>query len=151
MSNKAKSKPVTQQPTRQSKVVGAMRLKALTRKYGARAIAGLEQAQPHHALEHVEWCDELDPQFTQRWLEFVYGGMTGRGILDARTRHLILVGQFLVMNDEAQFAMHIRNALDHASPREVLEVILQATVYLGYPKIIPAVKVFTKVVKSSGA
>ena len=126
------------------------KLAKLQKKYGSKAIEGLVRAQPHHALEHVQWCDEIDPHFTRFWLEFVYGGMTGRGVLDERTRHLILVGQFLVMNDEAQFAMHIRNALDHASPREVLEVILQATVYLGYPKIIPAVQVFTKVVKKLG-
>ena len=94
--------------------------------------------------------NELDPHFTKIWLEFVYGGMTGRGVLDERTRQLILVGQFLVMNDEAQFAIHIRNALDHASAREVLEVILQATVYLGYPKIMPAVKTFKGVVKRLG-
>jgi alkylhydroperoxidase/carboxymuconolactone decarboxylase family protein YurZ len=126
------------------------RLVKLKKKYGATAIDGLVRAQPHATLAHVEWCDAVDPHFSKIWLDFVYGGMTGRGILDERTRHLILVGQFLVMNDEAQFAMHVRNAVDHASPREVLEVILQATVYLGYPKIIPAVKTFTKVIKKLG-
>jgi len=48
------------------------------------------------------------------------------------------------MEDREQFAVHIRNALDYASPREVLEVILQATVYLGYSKTMPAVRVSTK-------
>jgi hypothetical protein len=43
--------------------------------------------------------------------------MSGRGILDERTRGLIPVGQFLVMDDKAQFAMHIRNALNHTSAR----------------------------------
>ena len=141
-------------PTSKSKKKSAAprsgKLAQWKKKYGPRAIDGLLWAQPHAALAHAQWCDELDPHFTKIWLEFVYGGMTGRGVLDERTRQLILVGQFLVMNDEAQFAMHIRNALDHASPREVLEVILQATVYLGYPKIIPAVKTFKGVVKKLG-
>ena len=126
------------------------KLARLREKYGARAIDGLMRAQPHHALEHIEWCDGLDPHFTKLWLEFTYGGMAGRGILDERTRCLILVGQFLVMDDKAQFAMHLRNALDHASAREVLEVILQATVYLGYPKTMPAVRVLTRVLKQAG-
>ncbi|MEQ1775911.1 MAG: carboxymuconolactone decarboxylase family protein [Burkholderiales bacterium] len=126
------------------------KLAKLKKKYGARAMDGLVRAQPHHALEHVDWCDGLDPHFTKLWLEFTYGGMTGRGILDERTRCLILVGQFLVMEDKDQFSIHIRNALDHASPREVLEVILQATVYLGYSKTMPAVRVFTKVLKRLG-
>ena len=103
------------------------KLAQLKKKYGARAVDGLLRAQPHAALAHAQWCDELDPHFTKIWLEFVYGGMTGRGVLDERTRQLILVGQFLVMNDEAQFAIHIRNALDHASAREVLEVDRKST------------------------
>ncbi len=126
------------------------RLANLKHKYGDRAIDGLVRAQPEYALEHVAWCDGLDPHFTRLWLEFTYGGMTGRGILDERTRCLILVGQFLVMEDKEQLAVHIRNALNHASPREVLEVILQATVYLGYPKTMPAVRVFTRVIRQLG-
>ena len=122
----------------------------LKQKYGARAVEGLTRAQPHHAQEHIEWCDALDPHFTKLWLDFTYGGMTGRGILDERTRCLVVVGQFLVMEDKDQFAIHVRNALDHVSPREVLEVILQATVYLSYSKTMPAVRVFTKVLKRLG-
>lgn len=128
----------------------ARKLAQLRQKYGTPVVEGLLRAQPHHALEHVEWCDELDPHFTRLWLQFTYGGMATRGILDERTRCLILVGQFLVMEDKEQFAMHIRNALDHASAREVLEVILQATVYLGYPKTMPAVRVFTRVLRKLG-
>ncbi len=125
-------------------------LTKLKQKYGARAINGLARAHPDHVAEHVEWCDALDPHFTKLWLEFTYGGMTRRGILDERKRCLILVGQFLVMEDWDQLAIHIRNALRHATPREVLEVLLQATVYLGYPKIMRATLVFTKVVKQLG-
>ncbi len=129
------------------------RAPALTRlkqKYGDRAIDGLARVHPDHVAEHIEWCDALDPHFTKLWLDFTYGGMTGRGILDERKRCLILVGQFLVMEDWDQLAVHIRNALRHATPREVLEVLLQATVYLGYPKIMRATRVFTKVVKQLG-
>lgn len=150
---KKKTAGATKQRSATTSVAGQTRTSPLTklkRKYGARAIEGLMKAQPHHAMEHVDWCDALDPHFTHLWLDFTYGGMTGRGILDERTRCLVLVGQFLVMEDKEQFAVHIRNALDHASPREVLEVILQATVYLGYSKIMPAVRVFTKVLKQLG-
>ncbi len=150
---------MSQRPTRKSVDVIARKrsaakppaaLAGLKRKYGARAIDGLMRAQPEHALEHLDWCDSLDPHFTRLWLEFTYGGMTGRGILDECTRCLVVVGQFLVMDDKAQFAIHIRNALHHASPREVLEVILQATVYLGYSKTMPAVRVFIKVIRQLG-
>lgn len=128
----------------------AAKLAKLKQKYGARAIDGLAHAHPQHIAEHVDWCDGLDQHFTKLWLEFTYGGMTERGILDERTRCLILVGQFLVMEDPDQFEIQIRNALRHATPREVLEVLLQGTVYLGYPKIIRATRVFTKVLRQLG-
>jgi alkylhydroperoxidase/carboxymuconolactone decarboxylase family protein YurZ len=136
--------------TSRATTVRAAKVAQLKQKYGARAIDGLVRAQPDHIAEHVDWCDGLDPHFTKLWLEFTYGGMTGRGILDERTRHLILVGQFLVMEDLEQFEIQIRNALRQATPREVLEVLLQATVYLGYPKIMRATRVFTQVLKKLG-
>jgi alkylhydroperoxidase/carboxymuconolactone decarboxylase family protein YurZ len=125
-------------------------LARLKQKYGAAAIESLARAHPDHVSEHVDWCDALDQNFTKLWLDFAYGGMAGRGILDERTRCLVLVGQFLVMDEMAQFPIHIRNALRHATPREVLEVILQAAVYLGYPKIMRAARVFTKTMKELG-
>lgn len=126
------------------------KLAKLKQKYGAKAIDGLVRAHPDHAAAHVNWCDGLDQHFTKLWLEFTYGGMTGRGILDERTRCLVLVGQFLVMEDVDQFEIQVRNALRHATPREVLEVLLQATVYLGYPKIMRATRIFTRVLKGLG-
>jgi len=128
----------------------APKLARLKQKYGARAIDGLARVQPDHIAAHVAWCDGLDPHFTRLWLDFTYGGMSGRGILDERTRCLVLVGQILVLEEPEQFAIQIHNALRHASPREVLEVLLQATVYLGYPKIIRATRVFTQVLKKLG-
>lgn len=128
----------------------AARIARLRKKYGARAIDGLVRANPDSAAFHVDWCDGLDQHFTKLWLDFVYGGMLGRGILDDRTRSLILVGQFLVMGDMEQFAIQVRNAVRHASPREVLEVLLQAAIYLGYPPIIRASRVFTREMKKLG-
>jgi alkylhydroperoxidase/carboxymuconolactone decarboxylase family protein YurZ len=125
-------------------------LARLKRKYGAAAIDGLARVHPDQVSEHIAWCDALDQNFTKLWLDFTYGGMAGRGILDERTRCLVLVGQFLVMDEMEQFTIHIRNALRHATSREVLEVILQATVYLGYPKIMRAARVFTKTLKDLG-
>ena len=77
----------------------ATKLAQLKQKYGAKAIDGLARVHPDHVAAHVEWCDPLDQHFTKLWLDFTYGGMTGRGILDERTRCLVLVGQFLVMED----------------------------------------------------
>lgn len=125
-------------------------LARLKQKYGARPIDGLARVHPDEVALHVDWCDRLDQHFTKLWLDFTYGGMAGRGILDERTRCLVVVGQFLAMDEMEHFPIHLRNALRHATPREVLEVILQATIYLGYPKIMRAARVFTKTLRELG-
>ena len=127
------------------------RIDALRRKYGANAIDNAARAHPHDLAEGIRWADDIDQHYTKLWLDFTYGGMFTRGILDERTRTLVVVGQFVAMNEMDQLGMHIRSALRAgATPREALEVILQAGVYVGYPKIIRATRVFKSVVSELG-
>ena len=99
----------------------------------------------------MEWRDELDPHYAKLWLDFTYGGLFTRGVLDDRTRLLVVVGQYVAQDEMEQLASQIRSALDHgATPREVLEVILQVTVYIGNPKVIRAARVFHKVISELG-
>ncbi|MFO0000323.1 MAG: carboxymuconolactone decarboxylase family protein, partial [bacterium] len=129
----------------------AGRIERLRRRYGTTLIeAGLRQ---HGAdfLDQIEWSDELDPHYTRLWLEFTYGGIYVRGVLDERTRQLIVVGQFVAMNELEELPVHIRAALAAgAQPREVLEVILQSTVYFGYSRARRASAVFRRSVVELG-
>jgi len=150
VNRRAKKKTAAASKQRGAAKASTPGLARLKQKYGAAAIENLARAHPGHVAEHIAWCDALDQNFTKLWLDFAYGGMAGRGILDERTRCLVLVGQFLVMEEMGELPLHIRNALRHATPREVLEVILQAAVYLGYPKIVRATRVFTKTLKELG-
>ncbi len=129
----------------------AGRIERLRRRYGTTLIeAGLQQ---HGAdfLDQIEWSDELDPHYTRLWLEFTYGGIYVRGVLDERTRQLIVVGQFVAMNELEELPVHIRAALAAgAQPREVLEVILQSTVYFGYSRARRASAVFRRTVDELG-
>lgn len=125
------------------------RMKELKRKYGTEIVEAVERAHPADALALIAWADEIDPHYAKLWLTF-FAGMLGRGVLDERTRTLVVVGQFVAMDELAQLGGHIRSALAHAKPAEVLEVILQAGVYLGYPRMVRATKVFTDVVTALG-
>ena len=125
------------------------RIEGLKQKYGAEIVDALARAHPDDALALIAWADEIDPHYAKLWLTF-FAGMLGRGHLDERTRTLVVVGQFVAMNELEQLGAHIRSALAHAGPAEVLEVILQAGVYLGYPRMVRATKVFTDVVTALG-
>ena len=127
------------------------RVQALKQKYGAKAIDNAARVHPEDFSEIVEWADAIDPHYAKIWLEFTFGGLYTRGVLDERTRTLVVVGQFVVMNEMEQLGMHIRAALNAgATPREALEVILQAGVYVGYPKMIRATRVFREVLTALG-
>lgn len=111
----------------------AQRIARLKQKYDAAAIDNGVRLHPDHFLDEVEWRDRIDPHYTRAWLEFTYGGLFARRNLDERTRLLVSVAQFLAMNEMEAFERQIPAALAAgATPREVLEVVLQSTVYIGY-------------------
>lgn len=125
------------------------RIEALKHKYGAEVVDAVVDAHPHDALGLIAWADGIDPHYAKLWLTF-FAGMLRRGILDDRTRTLVVVGQFVAMNELEQLGAHIRSALSYATPAEALEVILQAGVYLGYPRMVRATRIFHEVVTALG-
>ena len=127
---------------------GIERLRA---KYGAKAIDNGLRLHGQGFPELIEWADELDQGYAKLLLDFTYGGMHGRGVLDERTRCLVVVGQMVAMDEMEELPRHIHGALNcGATPREVLEVILQTTVYLGYSKARRAAKVFRRLLSALG-
>jgi 4-carboxymuconolactone decarboxylase len=111
------------------------RVERLKRKYGAEAIENGMRLRPQDFLEEVEWRDRIDQHYTRAWLDFTYGGLFRRRVLDERTRLLVSVAQFLCLGEMEELERQIPSALAAgAKPREILEVILQATVYVGYHK-----------------
>jgi alkylhydroperoxidase/carboxymuconolactone decarboxylase family protein YurZ len=127
------------------------RKEALAKKYGA---ASIEDAARRHGSDFpaiVDWADEIDPHYAKIWLDFTYGGMFKRGILDERTRTLVVVGQFVALDELSQLPVYIRSALAAgATPREVLEVVLQLGVYVGYPRMVRATRVVKQVMTELG-
>jgi alkylhydroperoxidase/carboxymuconolactone decarboxylase family protein YurZ len=112
----------------------AKRIEELKKKYGATAVENAERLNPKEFPDLLDWRDELDQHYTKLWLDFTYGGLYTRGVLDERTRNLVVTGQFVVQDEMGQLRSHLYAAVEHARPREVLEVMLQSTVYVGYPK-----------------
>src|SRR5688572_20998091 len=111
------------------------RIERLKKKYGAAAIDNGMRLRPDDFLDEVEWRDRIDQHYTRSWLEFTYGGLFTRKGLDERTRLLVSLAQFLAMNAMEEFERQISSALAAgATPREVLEIVIQSTVYIGYVK-----------------
>jgi 4-carboxymuconolactone decarboxylase len=99
----------------------------------------------------IDWRDEMDQHYTRLWLDWTYGGMWKRGVLEDRVRMLVVIGQCIGMNELDELPTHVRSALaSGAAPREVFEVILQLSVYIGYQRVVRAVRIFREVLSAAG-
>jgi 4-carboxymuconolactone decarboxylase len=112
------------------------RREELIGKYGWHGIGSGLRLQPTHHPQTLALLDQVDQNFCKLWLDWVYGGMYTRQVLDDRTRELVVVGELIVLGEAAQIQNHIRAALMlGVTPRQVLEVVLQSTVYIGMPSM----------------
>ena len=149
---KSKSKPKTKAKAKAKPAAGkTSQLAALKKKYGARGIEQGLRLNPADFLDMLKWRDELDPHYAKLWLEYTYNGLYKRGVLTERARLLVAISQAVAMDEMEVVESHIKSALAHkVNVREILEVLLQITVYLGTPKITRAVRVFKKLVAKAG-
>ena len=87
-----------------------------------------------------------DPEFAQMFQRYVYGGMYERRVIDQKTRELCAVAACTVQNALPQLETHIKASIRAgATKREVIEVIMQMTVYCGFPYFLQAARLFDRV------
>ncbi|HYC48588.1 MAG TPA: carboxymuconolactone decarboxylase family protein [Burkholderiales bacterium] len=120
-------------------------------KYGWKGVSTRFRTQAHQSNETINHYDRIDPHYLQLWFDFIYGELYPRGIIDDRTRLLMMVGICLALNEPVQLENHVRGAMLHgATPREVLEVVLHSTAYCGMPTTVQVVRVVQRVAKEEG-
>lgn len=78
-----------------------------------------------------------------------WGNVWQRPGLDLKTRSLITVAMLAAQDKQHELKAHVRGALTNgATPEELREVMLHATVYCGFPTAIEAFRSVTEVVES---
>ena len=93
--------------------------------------------------------------YTQPMQEFItrnaWGNVWQRPGLDLKTRSLVTVAMLTALGKQHELKGHVRGALNNgATPEELREVMLHATVYCGFPTAIDAFRTVTEVVESQG-
>ena len=123
----------------------------LRQKYGARGIDNAARLHPQDFAEVMSWRDVMDPQYARLCLDFTYGGLMMRGVFSERVRLLVVIAQCAAMAEMEYLESSMRAALnENVSPREVLEILLQTTVYVGMPKINRAARLFHRIISELG-
>src|SRR5205085_8034541 len=101
--------------------------------------------------KRVEQRDSLDQHFTKLWLDFAITGISQKPALDTRTRLLVLIGQYTMAKSHRALEETVNAALAaNVAPREILEIILQCTVYGGHTTVDPAIEVFHRIAVEKG-
>jgi len=120
----------------------------LIEKYGWKGVSTRTRTQNHQSAEGINTWDRIDPHYLGLWFDFIYGELYPRGIIDDRTRLLMMVGVCLALNEPVQMENHFKGAmLLGATAREVLEIILQSSAYCGMPTTIQTVRVLDRVAR----
>jgi 4-carboxymuconolactone decarboxylase len=88
----------------------------------------------------VDDLQDLVPEIGRYLIEYPFGDIYSREGLDLRTRELCAISSLTSMGGcDPQLRVHIHAALNvGASREEIVEAILQMTVYAGFPKAINA-------------
>jgi 4-carboxymuconolactone decarboxylase len=115
--------------------------------------AGLVTRTQVMGPEYVDRALGGATDYTMPMQEFItanaWGNVWQRAGLDLKTRSLITVAMLAAQGKQHELKAHVRGALNNgATPEELREVMLHATVYCGFPTAIDAFRSVTEVVES---
>jgi len=95
----------------------------------------------------INGLKDISPDLGKFIIEFAFGDIYTRKGLDLKSKEIAVVAALTAMGTaEPQLKVHINGALNTGSSiNEIKEVILQMSVYSGFPSSINAINVFKKV------
>jgi 4-carboxymuconolactone decarboxylase len=98
----------------------------------------------------VESLRDIAPDLADWIVDFSYGDVMARPGLDRRSRQFATIAALTALgNAQPQLAVHIRGALNvGCTPQEIVEVILQMSVFAGFPAAINALNVAREVFRA---
>ena len=103
-------------------------------------------------LEVVENLAKSFPDFARYVLEFPFGDVYAREGLGLRERELATIAALCAMgNAQPQLRVHVHAALHvGCKPAEVVEVVMQMSVYAGFPAALNGLSVVREVFAEAG-
>lgn len=112
----------------------AMRTRVMGEDFVARAFAGV-----------TPFTEPIQQYITRN----AWGDVWQRPGLDLKTRSLITVAMLTAMGKQHELKGHVRGALNNgATPAEIQEVLLHASIYCGLPAAVEAFRTAAEVVEA---
>jgi 4-carboxymuconolactone decarboxylase len=100
----------------------------------------------------IESLRDVAPDLGRYVVEFAFGEIYQRPVLDLRQRQLVTVSALTALGGvEPQLEVHVNAALNVGlTPREVVEAMLHCVPYTGFPRVLNAVFVAKRVFEERG-
>jgi 4-carboxymuconolactone decarboxylase len=95
---------------------------------------------------------DICPDLPRLAVEFAYGDIHARPGLDAARRELVVIGVLIALGGvEPQLEAHLGSALGAGlRPTELVEAVLQALPYAGFPRVLGAMAVARRILDGRG-
>ncbi len=104
-----------------------------------RGVEILQQLSGNHAEQVTSRVAEIAPDFARMTIEFPFGDLYARGIVDLRTRELAAIAVLASLGRIPQLRVHVESALHLGCSREeVVEILMQIAIYAGFPPALNA-------------
>jgi 4-carboxymuconolactone decarboxylase len=99
----------------------------------------------------LQGLQAASPDLARCLVEFPFADVYSRPGLDLKTREMLTVAALTVLGyPQAELKDHIRGALNvGCTPDQILEIILQMSVYAGFPAALEAVRTAASVFEES--
>jgi 4-carboxymuconolactone decarboxylase len=94
----------------------------------------------------MDGADDFNRDFQEYVTEMAWGGAWGRGGLAKRDRSILNLGMLAALGRSHEFELHFRGALRNGlSLDELKEVLLQISLYCGFPAGVESFRIARKV------
>jgi 4-carboxymuconolactone decarboxylase len=101
---------------------------------GLAIYTGLRGTERAEAVRRRVDSGDVGSTMTAMWMEFAFGQVWSRDVLDAKQRSLVTIGILIALRQTEVLKNHIRIAMTNGvTIRQIEEATIQAAVYAGFP------------------
>ncbi len=107
-----------------------------------RGLKEITRIDPERGAELVRELKKISPDFAEYFVEFAFGTIYARDVLDPKTKELIAIASLAAIGHcQNHLRTHISAAFRAGCTKEeIVEVIIQSAVYVGFPSALSALK-----------
>ncbi len=104
-----------------------------------RGVAMLQRLSGESIRQINNRVAEVAPDFARMAIEFPFGDLYSRGIIDLRTREVAAISALAALERAPQLRAHVAAALNLGVTRaEIVELLMQVSIYAGFPPALNA-------------